>query len=601
MHEPGAKPPSTGRRRFLQGMSLAGAAVMAPAGPLRAQGPEPAPGPAAGAAPPPDLATETLPPPADPVTQTSRAATSWSMCCKHARHRVSGDELRLELSRPARSGHQLWQATSSPEMLTCPHEEIAVAMAHGYAKIEGKPIGDGLPRRGRPAARRHGDVQRLVRPRARVCRWAATSSRPTSAGSSIAEWVHSAVDIAAGVRDSPSGTTSRPRCSISPNRRCAPTRSPPRRRWARCSCRSTRNCRKTRFRKATGCTSRNVPNVIPPQAIDGALAEAAKMLVEAQAPLIVGRPHGAHAGRARAAGRTRGTAAMRRCSIAWAAHEFSRPATRSTSSFRRNVVVGQADVILAIEINDHWAALNAFQRPHRAHLAAALQADHENHHARRARPVSEGQLPGFRPLRRQSISAIAGDGEASLPALTEAVRRLVDAGRKSAFEARGKQLRGGALDHASSRPSPTPRSAGTRARSRTARLCAEVYAQIQRRGLVAGRQRASATPGRTAVGIRQAASAGSALRRCRHRLQRPGFARRRARQQAPRAPDASRFSGDGDLHVRPEHAVDGGASPHPDPLHRCTTTAPTIRNTCTCRRWRTVTCAASPMRTSARP
>ena len=34
--------------------------------------------------------------------------------------------------------------------------------------------------------------------------------------------------------------------------------------------------------------------------------------------------------------------------------------------------------------------------------------------------------------------AIAGDGEASLPALTEQIKRLVDAGRKSAFEARGK-------------------------------------------------------------------------------------------------------------------------------------------------------------------
>ena len=27
-----------------------------------------------------------------------------------------------------------------PEMLSCMHEEIAVAMAHGYAKIEGRPL-----------------------------------------------------------------------------------------------------------------------------------------------------------------------------------------------------------------------------------------------------------------------------------------------------------------------------------------------------------------------------------------------------------------------------------------------------------------------------
>jgi thiamine pyrophosphate-dependent acetolactate synthase large subunit-like protein len=30
---------------------------------------------------------------------------------------------------------------SQPELLTCPHEEQAVAMAHGYAKVSGKPIG----------------------------------------------------------------------------------------------------------------------------------------------------------------------------------------------------------------------------------------------------------------------------------------------------------------------------------------------------------------------------------------------------------------------------------------------------------------------------
>src|SRR5207342_3217502 len=31
-------------------------------------------------------------------------------------------------------------SNKSPELLTCCHEESSVAMAHGYAKIEGKPI-----------------------------------------------------------------------------------------------------------------------------------------------------------------------------------------------------------------------------------------------------------------------------------------------------------------------------------------------------------------------------------------------------------------------------------------------------------------------------
>jgi acetolactate synthase-1/2/3 large subunit len=29
---------------------------------------------------------------------------------------------------------------TKPEILTCPHEEIAVHMAQGYAKMEGKPM-----------------------------------------------------------------------------------------------------------------------------------------------------------------------------------------------------------------------------------------------------------------------------------------------------------------------------------------------------------------------------------------------------------------------------------------------------------------------------
>ena len=53
---------------------------------------------------------------------------------------------------------------SKPELLTCPHEEQAIAMAHGYAKVAGgKPIGV-LVRHRWFAACVHGNVQRLVRP-----------------------------------------------------------------------------------------------------------------------------------------------------------------------------------------------------------------------------------------------------------------------------------------------------------------------------------------------------------------------------------------------------------------------------------------------------
>ncbi len=53
----------------------------------------------------------------------------------------------------------------SPEFITCCHEESSIAMAHGYAKIEGKPLAGARARHRWRAARGHGRLQRLLRPR----------------------------------------------------------------------------------------------------------------------------------------------------------------------------------------------------------------------------------------------------------------------------------------------------------------------------------------------------------------------------------------------------------------------------------------------------
>ena len=74
--------------------------------------------------------------------------------------------------------------------------------------------------------------------------------------------------------------------------------------------------------------------------------------------------------------------------------------------------------------------------------------------------------------------AIAGDGEASLPALTEAVKRLVSADHKSAFEARGKRL--GQAHLATREKSKSDATIGWDASPiSVARMCMELYAQIK--------------------------------------------------------------------------------------------------------------------------
>src|SRR5262249_58865687 len=141
-------------------------------------------------------------------------------------------------------------------------------------------------------------------------------------------------------------------------------------------------------------------------------------------------------------------------------------------SFRRGTVLSQADVILAIEMNDLWGTLNAFS----------------DRIVRSSRPVHKKDAKivtlGTRDLylksnyqdfgRHQDVDmAIAGDGEASLPALIEEVKRLVDGGRKSAFEARGKRLAAARL--ATVEQAKADATMGWDASPlTTARLCAEV-------------------------------------------------------------------------------------------------------------------------------
>src|SRR5262249_10400194 len=88
---------------------------------------------------------------------------------------------------------------NKPEILTCPHEEIAVSMAQGYAKIERKPM----------AMICHGVVGLHDAPMAMYNGWCDRVPVYGMGGNIVeankrapgAEWVHSAVDIGALTRD----------------------------------------------------------------------------------------------------------------------------------------------------------------------------------------------------------------------------------------------------------------------------------------------------------------------------------------------------------------------------------------------------------------
>ena len=89
----------------------------------------------------------------------------------------------------------------SPEFLTCCHEESAVALAHGYAKVEGKPM---LVMAHSTVGLQHASmgIYNAYAGRAPVYIIAGNTARrhARGAGGSV-EWYHSAQDAAAMVRD----------------------------------------------------------------------------------------------------------------------------------------------------------------------------------------------------------------------------------------------------------------------------------------------------------------------------------------------------------------------------------------------------------------
>ncbi len=98
-------------------------------------------------------------------------------------------------------------------------------------------------------------------------------------------------------------------------------------------------------------------NVVPPIGDSTALAEAAKLLVAAESPVIVcDRMTRTQAGMSRLVE----LAETLQCAVVDQLGRINFPSRHPLNhTFRSRAVVSQADVILAIEMNDIWGALNS--------------------------------------------------------------------------------------------------------------------------------------------------------------------------------------------------------------------------------------------------
>jgi acetolactate synthase I/II/III large subunit len=461
-----------GRRNFLKGATIAGAAALTTpvaastsiSGVPQARGKAQVPGPRLAAA-------ETMPPPKDPVSQSTSGGDFMVDVFKT----LDVDYLAMNCASSFRGLHEAvlnHGGNTKPEILTCPHEEIAVHMAQGYAKIEGKPM----------AMICHGVVGLQHATMAMYNAWCDRVPVIVMGGNIIeankrgpgAEWVHSAIDPAAIVRDFvkwDDQPTSLQHFAESAVRAYKVAMTPP---MAPVMLSLDAELQENPIADAETLRIPKLSKVIPPQGDSAALTELARMLVAAENPvIIVDRLARTPAGMTRLVE----LAETLQCAVVDNAGRMNFPSRHPLNmSFRRGVIA-QADVIVAMEVNELWGSLNAF--------SDRIVRSSRPNYKQSAKIVTLGSRDLYMKSNYQDLGryqevdmTIGGDAEASLPTLIEQVKRLVDDGRKAAFEARGKKLAAAKL--AAVEQAKSDATIGWDASPiTTARLCAEVYGQIK--------------------------------------------------------------------------------------------------------------------------
>jgi acetolactate synthase I/II/III large subunit len=214
--------------------------------------------------------------------------------------------------------------------------------------------------------------------------------------------------------------------------------------------------------------------VVPPQADSGAIAELAKMLVAAESPVLVcDRLSRTGAGMKHLVE----LAETLQCAVVDNGGRMNFPTRHPLNQTFNRSVLAQADLVLGLETKDLWAAVNSFTD--RIERTSHPTAKKGVKLASLGTPdlLIKSNYQEFARYQEVDLAA-AGDGEASLPALIEAVKRLIDPGRKSAYEARGKKLAGQQLA-ARERFRSDATAGWDSSPISVPRMCMEIYAQIK--------------------------------------------------------------------------------------------------------------------------
>jgi acetolactate synthase-1/2/3 large subunit len=430
---------SVDRRNFLKGAAVTGAAALVPDA-IAAQAPAATPAPAAQGpreAVPPAAARETDPGLDHESLVLDRSGADFMVDV------IKSLNIEYVASNPGSSFRGIHESiinyggNKMPEFITCLHEESSVAMAHGYFKVEGKPM----------AVLAHGTVGLQHAAMAIYNAYCDRVPVYILAGNSLdatmrrpgVEWAHSVQDAASMVRDFTKwddNPFSLPHFAESAVRAYKIAMTPP---MSPVVLVLDGGLQEDPIQPGIAARLRvpKLTTATPPAGDSGAVAEAARLLVNAQNPVIVAD---------RLARTPAGITKLVELAEALQAPVIdqhgrmnfpsSHPLNQSENA---GALISGADVILGLELTDFWGTTNAFRdQLHRTSRSRLRQGT-------RLISITSVDLytkSNFQDFQRypEVDVAMAADAEATLPALTEAVKKLVTADRKTAFQERRTRL-----------------------------------------------------------------------------------------------------------------------------------------------------------------
>jgi len=305
----------------------------------------------------------------------------------------------------------------NPEILTCLHEESATAMAHGYAKASGKPMGVMV----------HGTVGLQHASMALYNAWCDRVPMLMFGGNGIdaetrrpgVEWIHSAQDPAAIVRDyikwddQPASLQHFAESTVRAHQFAMTAPMAP------AFIAIDMDLQEEEIEHPEKLKIPKVSRLIQPQGDRGALKDAATLLAGAQKPLILAD---------RAVRSAQGLKLMIELAESLGApvvdlgSRMNFPTTHDLDcTFMKQSLVRDADVILMLEVGDPWGNLNSFSDPYKTYrpihkpdvkLITISMLD-------LARRSNYQDMQRFMP----SDLNIGGEVEATLPDLIDAIKR----------------------------------------------------------------------------------------------------------------------------------------------------------------------------------